>query len=266
MREIYIESEIMLNEKYRRKIIGFLKDYCDTITYGTLVHEFYDLSSEEYSQAMVDFTNEITIEDKIRRARFADDIQYKNELLNKFHTSEKVYEYFDLLKAHDNIELGELEKTLNICLNKELIIQERDKLYEIGKASHMDPEVLDGIYPNLNERSKNEMENKDMYTMILPGESFIGTKFTSKSHCTIGGIYKVFEFKFDQNMLDYLIQNGELTKLNCFQDITMLEDPGFYRLNQLVCSICSHNQTFFFFLDNEQIINLKELDVPFVWC
>jgi hypothetical protein len=94
-------------------------------------------------------------------------------------------------------------------------------------------------------------------------ESFIRSRHTAFSHCSIGGLYKIYELKFDQNMVDYLIQHGKLTKTNCFQNDTMLEDPGFYNQNQLVCSICSHEKTHFFFLDDEQISVLKELDIPF---
>lgn len=99
--------------------------------------------------------------------------------------------------------------------------------------------------------------------MTLPNESFIGSKFTVNSHCTIGGLYKIYEFIIDQNMIDYLIQHGELTKTNCFQNETMLQDPGFYKQSQLICSICSHEQTYTLLLEDEQIIMLKEMDIPF---
>lgn len=226
MKKIYIDNNIMVNEQYRRKIINFLKDYCDNISYATLLDDDYDLNFEEYSKAMKDFSNEFIIEDEIRRARFVDDIHYQNDLLSKFHTSEKVYEYFDRLKVYDNIELEEIDKTLKRNLN-------------------------------------NKRETKYRDTMTLPNESFIGSKFTVKSHCTIGGLYKIYEFIFDQKMFNYLIQHGELTKKNCFQNDTMLQDPGFYKQNQLVCSICSHEQTFTFVFNDEQIISLKEMDLPF---
>lgn len=100
MKKIYIDNNVMVNEQYRRKIIVFLKNYCDIVTYATLLDDDYDLNYEEYSKAMKDFSNEFIIEDEIRRARFVDDIHYQNELLNKFHTSENVYEYFDRLKLN----------------------------------------------------------------------------------------------------------------------------------------------------------------------
>ncbi len=229
MQKIYIGNNIMVNEQYRRKIIGFLKDYCDIISYATLLDDDYDLNFDEYSKAMMDFSNEFIIEDEIRRARFVDDIHYQKELLNKFHTSENVYEYFDRLKAYDNIELEKIDKTLKQFLN-------------------------------------NRRNTKYRDTMTLPNESFIESKFTVKSHCTIGGLYKIYDFKIDQNMIDYLIQYGELTKMNHFQNDAMLQDPGFYKLNQLVCSICSHEQTFIFILDDEQIMVLKEMDIPFSYA
>lgn len=226
MKKIYIDNYIMVNKQYRIKIINFLKDYCDIISYATLLDKNYELNLEEYSNAMRDFSNKFITEDEIRRARFVDDTHYQNELLNKFHTSENVYEYFDRIKFYDNIELEKINKTLKQFLN-------------------------------------NKRNTKYTDTMTLPNENFIGSKFTEESHCTIGGLYKIYEFKIDQNMIDYLIQHGELTKMNRFQNDTMLQDPGFYNLNQLVCSICSHEQTFTFFLDNEQIIVLKEMDIPF---
>ena len=226
MKKVYIDNNIMVNEQYRRKIIDFLKKYCDIVSYATLLDDDYDLNYEEYSKAMRDFSNEFIIEDETRRSRFIDDIHYQNELLNKFHNSENVFEYFDRLKVYDNIELEKINKMLKRYLNN------------TGNTKYRD-------------------------TITLPNESFIGSKFTVKSHCTIGGLYKIYEFIMDQNMIDYLIQHGELTKMNCFQNDTMLEDPGFYKLNQLICSICSHEQTYTFFLDDEQIITLKETDIPF---
>ena len=226
MKKIYIDNNVMVNEQYRRKIIVFLKNYCDIVTYATLLVDDYDLNYEEYSKAKKDFSNEFIIEDEIRRAKFVDDIHYQNELLNKFHTSENVYEYFDRLKVYDNIELEKINKTLKQYL-------------------------------------KNRRNTKYRGTMTLPNESFIGSKFTVNSHCTIGGLYKIYEFIIDQNMIDYLIQHGELNKTNCFQNDTMLQDPGFYKQSQLICSICSHEQTYTFLLEDEQIIMLKEMDIPF---
>ena len=54
MKKIYIDNNIMVNEQYRRKIINFLKDYCDNISYATLLDDDYDLNFEEYSKAIND--------------------------------------------------------------------------------------------------------------------------------------------------------------------------------------------------------------------
>ena len=64
-------------------------------------------------------------------------------------------------------------------------------------------------------------------------------------------------------MSNYLIQHGDLTRMNSFQDNHMLEDPGFYKSNQLICSICSHERTYAFFLDDDQIAMLDEMRIPY---
>jgi len=232
MRKIYIDYNIMVNEQYRRKIIDFLKNYCNVISYATLLDDNYDLNFDEYLKAMMDFTNEFIIEDEIRRARFIDDIHYHKELLNKFHTSENVNDYFDRLKTYDNIELEKIDKIL--------------KQY---------------LYNRRNTNYKDTLA----YTK-LPNDSFIESKYSVKSHCTIGGLYKIYKFMFDQNMVDYLIQHGNLTKMNSFQNDALLQDPGFYKQNQLICSVCSHEQTYIFFLDDEQIKTLNEMDIQFSYA
>lgn len=98
---------------------------------------------------------------------------------------------------------------------------------------------------------------------VLPEENYIGSRFTCNSHCTIGGIYKVYTFKVDHNMTKYLNYCRDLTKFNTFKDIDFLEDPGFYVEDRLICSICSHERTYTLFLQEEEFSDFQLLKIPF---
>lgn len=108
------------------------------------------------------------------------------------------------------------------------------------------------------------MESKKVkHEVLLPNESYIGNRFTYNSHCTIGGLYKVYYFKMDEMMIEYLYNKGDLIKFNSFNEIYFLEDPCFYKGDRVMCSICSHEQTFALFLQDNELENFRLFEIPF---
>lgn len=83
------------------------------------------------------------------------------------------------------------------------------------------------------------------------------------SHCTIGGLYKVYDFKLTSSMISYLMNLGDLFNFYIFDNKDTLEDPAFYSDNRLILSVCTHERTSTLFLSEEQYDNFKTLDVPY---
>lgn len=117
-----------------------------------------------------------------------------------------------------------------------------------------------------NKKKKEDLilESKAVeHEVHLPKESNIGSRFTYNSHCTIGGLYKVYYFKMDEMMIEYLYNKGDLIKFNTFNDLYFLEDPCFYKDDRVICSICSHEQTIALFLQDNELEDFRLLKIPF---
>lgn len=237
MNNIFIEYKDVRSKKDYNKFISFLSSISNKITYSVTM-QYYLLSPEEYTDAVNDFADEYRKEDSNRRLRFMNDLEYRETLLKTYHTYEEIVTYFDRLQCYDLVELEEVKKQLQVYVN--------DFKYNKKKKDDLTSE-------------SNGLEKE----ILLPKESFIGNKFTYKSHCTIGGLYKIYYFKMDEMMIKYLDSKGDLIKFNTFNDLYFLEDPCFYKDDRVICSICSHEQTFALFLEDNELEDFRLLKIPF---
>lgn len=237
MNNIFIEyKDIRLKQKYKI-LIKFLSSMSNKITYSVIM-EYYLLSPEEYTDSVNDITEEYSKEDLNRRLRFTNDLEYRETLFKTYHTYEEIFAYLDRLKCYDLVELEEVKKQLQYYVN--------DYNYNKKKKEYL-----------TLESKKVELE------VPLPKECYIGNRFTYNSHCTIGGLYKVYYFKMDEMMIEYLYNKGDLIKFNSFNEICFLEDPYFYKGDRVICSICSHEQTFALFLQDNELEDFRLLKIPF---
>ncbi|WP_455718457.1 hypothetical protein [Anaerosporobacter sp.] len=237
MTTIFIEYKDMLSKSNCTKMINFLVAISNKITYSVILNYYY-LTTEEYANAINDFSNETSKEDFDRRLRFLKDVEYQDTLLKIYHTHDEVLAYFERLYHYDLVELEEIKEELQLQVN---FSQNNKKLKE------------DKILSNIKLRTK----------IVIPEENYLGSRFTYKSHCTIGGLYKEYYFKIDNNMTEYLNKKGNLIKFNTFKDINYLEDPGFYNNDRLICSICSHEHTFCLILQDSELDDFRLLKIPF---
>ena len=236
MNNIFIEyKDIQLKQSYK-KLIRYLSSMSNKITYSVIM-EYYLLSPEEYIDSVNDFADEYSKEDSNRRLRFMNDIEYRETLFKTYHTYEEIYAYLERLKCYDLVELEEVKKQLQHYVN--------DFIYNKRKKEYL------------------TLESKEEQEVFLPKESYIGNRFTYNSHCTIGGLYKVYYFKMDEMMIGYLYNKGDLIKFNSFNEIYFLEDPCFYEGDRVICSICSHEKTFALFLEDNELEDFRLLKIPF---
>ncbi len=237
MPTIYLEHNDMLSKLNYKNLITFLSSISTRITYSVLINN-YILTFEEYTNAVSDLSDEYSEEDVNRRLRFSKDVEYREFLRKTYHTYDEVLAYFDRLKYYDLIELEEVKKQL---------------LMYINKSNDNTILKIDGLLREMNLNTRR----------VLPEENYMGSKFTYNSHCTIGGIYKVYCFKMNKNMAEYIISKKNLTKLNTFKEIDLLEDPVFYEEDRLICSICSHERTYTLFLQEKEFVDFQLLKIPF---
>ena len=237
---LFIEPNIMKSQMHTQKIIQFCSSICTKITFATnLVN--YNLSTEEYINAYSDFFDYYRCADENRRDRFVSDLDYRSKLLNTYLSEVEVSDYFDRLHQYDLIQFNELKYDL-----KQYVIE-----------------------PKRNGNSEANSQDKSNHTKVtlsLPKEAYQGSKFTFESHCTIGGLYKIYDFRMTDYMIDCLMNLGYLFDCFEFDNIDTLEDPAFYSDNNLVLSVCTHERTASLFLSEEQYINFKLLDVPHNIC
>lgn len=237
MHTIFLEYNDMLSKVNHEKLITFLVGVSTEITYSVIMN-YYFLSSEEYTIAVNDFYKEYSKEDLDRRSRFLKDASYRDTLLKTYKKHDEVLAYFERLRYYDLVELEEvkeeLQQKMNYFQNSETLEEEK-------------------ILSNENLQIK----------ILIPEENYLASRFTYKSHCTIGGLYKEYHFRIDKKMTEYLSVKGDLTKFNTFKDINYLEDPGFYNSDRLICSICSHEQTYTLILQDSEIDDFRLLNIPF---
>ena len=214
-------------------MIHFLGNHCNLVTFSTILNE-YILNNDEYLKAIQDLTKEIQLKDVQRKKKFYEDIQYREQLLSQYVSHEQVSEYIERLAQYDIVELATIKSYLS------------DLLVNREQRSQTD--------------YKNILDHKTVGT--IPKESFMESRFTAYSHCTIGGLYKVYQFKMDKKICNYLEQQINLMSMNCFQSNTMLEDPAFYKDDRLICSICSHERTCTFYLEEVEYVEFLKIDVP----
>ena len=227
MIELYIENEAMHFEQNVRKLIEFCCSISHKLTFAVSMYSFL---SDEITIAINDIYNEYLEDDKNRRCKYLTDSEYKINLLNLYNSDEEVMEYFDRLKKYDLIELENVKE--------ELVLQ-------------------------LNEGTEDTKSLGDYKAISLPHESYLGSRFTVYSHCTLGGgIYKLFCFQIDEKLKDKLLEKSDLLAFYSYNNIDFLADPGFYYDDELICSICSHEQTTFLFLKEDQYMQFKQLGIP----
>lgn len=237
MNNIFIEYKDLQSKQNYSKLIGFLSSLGNKITYSVIM-DYYLLTPEEYINSLNDIADEYSKEDLNRRLRFMNDLEYRETLFKTYHTDEEIFAYLDRMKCYDLVELEEVKKQLQHYVNDF----------------------------NFNRKKKEylTLESKKVkHEVLLPNESYIGNRFTYNSHCTIGGLYKVYYFKMDEMMIEYLYNKGDLIKFNSFNEIYFLEDPCFYKGDRVMCSICSHEQTFALFLQDNELENFRLIEIPF---
>lgn len=237
MNNIFIEYKDMLLKHNYEKLVKYLSSLSNKITYSVIM-DYYLLSPEEYTDSVYDIADEYSKEDLNRRLLATNDLEYRETLFKTYHTDEEIFDYLDRLKCYDLVELEEVKKQLQHYVN--------DFSYNKKKKEYLTLE---------SKKAKHEV--------LLPKESYIGNRFTYNSHCTIGGLYKVYYFKMDEMMIEYLYNKGDLIKFNAFNEIYFLEDPCFYKGDKVICSICSHEQTFALFLEDNELEEFRLLKIPF---
>lgn len=222
---IYLKHEITKSKIDIKKLILFLSNICNTISFSINLN-YYDLSISEYSNALHDYDNYYKNEDKLRRNQFYNEEQYRKSLLDIYSSSDEVILYLDRLKEYDMCEFNQLKKELQSRLNN----------------------VITTSYKNSSSKEKIK---------------YISTKFTVGTHCTIGGLYKEYKYKLDYDMLNILLATEDLFESFCFNPDMFLEDPGFYIDDRIVCSICSHENTITLFLIDEEYKVFNSLAIPY---
>ena len=226
----------MQSQIHAKKIIQFCSSICTKITISTnLVN--YNLSTQEYINAYSDFFDYYRCADENRRDQFISDLDYKSKLLNTYQTEKEVSDYFDRLHQYDLIQFNELKNDL-----KQYVIDHKKNRNSQDKSTH----------------------TKE--TLSLPKEAYQDSKFTFESHCTIGGLYKVYDFKLTDPIINCLMNSSDLFNYFEFDNIDTLEDPAFYSDNSLILSVCTHERTTSLFLSEEQYNIFKLLDVPHNIC
>ncbi len=189
-------------------------------------------------KACDDFYGYYRYEDEKRRSEFILNSDYKKFLLDKYHTIDEVYEYFNRLHQYDLIQLCELKDDLkqnikNVPANKNTLLPDN--------CNHF-------------------IANKEM----LPKEAFLGYKFTF-SHCTIGGIYKVYDFIINNLMMICMLNKGNFFENYSFDGIDKLENPALYSDNKLILSVCTHEHTIALHLTEEQYNDFKKTGIPYIY-
>jgi hypothetical protein len=87
------------------------------------------------------------------------------------------------------------------------------------------------------EDTKLPIKYSDSIDQSLPQDSYLEERFSVYSHCTIGGIYKVYSFKIDRDIESILLEICDLYSYYTFNNIYTLDDPAFYDDDKLICSI-----------------------------
>lgn len=231
---IFLEPNTLKSSNRAKNLIKFCASICNKITFEIQL-SYYDLSKSEYNHACNDFINYYKGEDQKRRNEFKNSMDYKMSLLEKYHTLDEVSEYLDRLHQYDLVEFEEVKKTLEQYLHN---------------SSKMKDHAI-------SRQDKNILKEEG-----LPKEAFIGTRI-SFSHCTKGGIFKVYYFNIHSSLISHLINEGDLLKLYQFGGIE-LEDPAFYLDDTCVLSVCTHERTIALFLSKEQYNTFKSLEIPYI--
>jgi hypothetical protein len=237
---IDIEPDIMKSKIYVNKIMDFCSLRCNKISFEIHLSN-YNLSEEEYKKACNDFYEYYRTEDVKRRTEFEQNPQYKNSLLNTYYTKDEVFNYFDRLHEYDLVQYNEIINNLKQSMNSN------------------SNKVKSPTYA----QDKFMKEKKRLY---LPEDAYLSSRYTFESHCTIGGLYKVYDFKLNISMISSLKETEDLFKYYSFHDSDMLEDPAFYMDNTLVLSICTHERTANLFLSDDQLNEFKKFEIPHSCC
>lgn len=87
---------------------------------------------------------------------------------------------------------------------------------------------------------------------------------TCRTHCTTGGPKVVYYFKQEEAIKQKFQEMGNLFESICLEDeeAFRLDDPAFYKDGEVICSICSHEATGSFVLEEEQYTRFRSLRIP----
>ena len=234
---VFIEPDIMKSEYKFQNILNFCCSICTEITFETHLDN-YSLSDSEYKKALNDFINYYQNEDRKRRNEFTSNHNFRRILLNTYQTPKGVSDYFDRLHQYDFIQLDELKNDLK----QYLIASAKDKT---------------------SSMSNNEISMYAKQSLTLPKEAYQGSMYTFHSHCTVGGLYKVYRFHLLPSVINLIMAENDIFQYYVFEDAGKLEDPAFYSDNNLILSVCSHEHTSVFHLSEEQYKAFQRLSIPY---
>jgi|GEM_PF-3234212 hypothetical protein len=234
---LFIESNIMENKNYVKKIIAFCCSICTQITFETCLGN-YNLSMVEYEKACSDFLNYYELEDEKRRNEFSSNSDYKRFVVNTYPTENEVTNYFDRLHQYDMIQFTELKNNLSQYL-------------------------MNSTKNNISLAKNHKANVYAVKEVSLPKDAYQSNMYSFNSHCTIGGLYKVYRFNLIRSVVNYLMKEDYLFKYYEFDDTDKLENPAFYLNNSLILSICSHERTSALYLSDNLYKIFKGYDIPY---
>lgn len=237
---IDIEPDIMKSRNYVKKIMEFCSLICNKISFEIQLSN-YNLSEEEYIKACNDFYEYYRTENVKRRTEFEQNPQYKSLLLDTYYTNDEVFNYYDRLHEYDLVQYNEVINNLKQSMNS--------NSNKVNSPTYA-----------------QDMFMKEKKRLYLPEDAYLSGRYTFESHCTIGGLYKVYDFKLNNSIASFIKEIGDLFKYYSFHDSDMLEDPAFYIDKTIVLSICTHERTANLFLSDDQLNEFKKFEIPYSCC
>ncbi|WP_455715609.1 hypothetical protein [Anaerosporobacter sp.] len=227
MKEVALVYEDCIKISNYGRFIRFLSSITDKVTY-LIVLSNYTHIQDEYDQIISDLEKEYKLENSQRRLRFEQDLEFRKSLLDMYRTEEEVLSYFDRYELYDSADFEAVKQKIQYYITNSEV-----------------------PFPDTNIRNKTN----------LPQISFLDSKFTMYSDCYVGGLYKIYNLKMDESMINYLLYEGDLTKVASFRNVEWIEDPSFYKNNRLVCSVCSHEYIITLSLEDKDYKEFKTLGI-----
>lgn len=220
---IFIEMKKL--KQREDKILKFITDISTKVTFAADL-ALNPVYKDEYIIAVKGFEHDYQ-EDSMKKEHIIDEKPIREDGVEK-----KTYDYLDIFEEDDKTELEQACELLKKYI----------EYYEI-------------------KRGLVEQKTEQSYCVKyeIPQGNFVSNRYTYKSHCTIGGIYRQYEFHMTPEMIDFLIKKNDLLGIYTYENIGYLDDPGFYQENRLVASICTHEEKIVLKLNQDEYNMFKGL-------